>query len=120
MSGWLNDFITKDKGREKGGFSHLSPKLRRSHTAMEKSVLSRIHRLSREGSFKFQEGVVMDGDVECEKTGGKRADTSSLRVWPVRGGENLVVCGWRREQWLLCHGRILRTSVGQGHREAKL
>lgn len=40
---------------------------------------------SGEGSFKFQEGV-MDGDAECEKTGGKRADTSFLRVWPVRGG----------------------------------
>ena len=86
MSGWLNDCITKDKGREKRGFSHLSPKLWRSHIAMEKSVLSRIHRLSREGSFKFQEGIIMRGDVEWEKTGGERADTSSLRVWPVRGG----------------------------------
>lgn len=28
----------------------------------------------------------MRGDVEWEKTGGERADTSSLRVWPVRGG----------------------------------
>lgn len=41
---------------------------------------------SGEGSFKFQEGV-MDGDAECEKTGGKRADTSFLRVWPVRSEE---------------------------------
>lgn len=86
VSGWLNGCITEDKGREKGGFSHLSAKLWRSHTAMEKSVLSRIRRLSREGSFKFQEGVIMHGDVEWDKTGGERADASFLRVWPVRGG----------------------------------
>lgn len=86
MSGWLNDCTTKTKGREKRGFSHLSPKLWRSHTAMEKSVLSRIQRLSREGSFKFQEGIIMHGDAEWEKTRGERADTSFLRVWPVRGG----------------------------------
>ena len=87
MSGWLNDCTTKTKGREKRGFSHLSPKLWRSHTAMEKSVLSRIQRLSREGSFKFQEGIIMHGDAEWEKTRGERADTSFLRVWPVRDKE---------------------------------
>lgn len=120
MSGWLNGCITGKGERE--GFSPERKAMEKPHS-YGKSVLSRIVDSAGRAPSRVptQEGVIMHGDVEWDKTGGERkAGCLFLRVWPVRGGRIWWFVDGGREQWLLHCGRILRTSVGQGHREAKL